>query len=101
MNIFCELIKNQLTIIIEEDSLELAVSVIFNEQDLDSIERQTFLIKCSNFLKLKTKNQSFLNRIRSNKVYFRTDQQSETAILNLLDFSNGVLIAGSTKIYES
>tara|TARA_B100001059_G_scaffold220481_1_gene242548 strand:+ start:59 stop:883 length:825 start_codon:yes stop_codon:yes gene_type:complete len=105
MDIFCEFINNQLKIIIEDRSLELSVPSSFHKQIIDNPERLSFLHKCQEFVQSTNKKRPLINRIitypLANKVYIRTDLITKLDILNLLDFSEGILIARKTKIFDS
>lgn len=105
MKIFCEFVNNQFKIFTKGKSIKLNVPDSFYKQNIHDSERQFFLNKCFDFVEESNKQRSLFERIitypLANTVYIRTDLRTKTDIHNVLDFSEGILTARNTKIFDS
>jgi hypothetical protein len=96
MDIFCDVIDDQLHLQINENSTQIDIPKSFYEQ-LDSIERTKFISEVDEFLEI---NQSIKFLIR-NKAYVRTNRISKFDLGTILYFCEDTLGVVSTKIFSS
>lgn len=105
MEIFCELINNNLKIEVNGESLIVDVPDSFYSKNIEDPKRIEFLNNCFDFVEKENFKRSAWKRILTsplaNTVYFRTDLTEQPDLENLIGFSENILTGRKTKIYTS